>query len=73
MSNIILRLPEVLVRTGLSKSSIYVFISNGKFPRSIFLGARAVGWLESDIENWIRQRVAASHTPSLANTRRSVL
>lgn len=49
----ILRLSEVKARTGLSRSTIYLHISNGIFPRPISLGARCVGWLESEIDAWI--------------------
>ena len=53
MANVILRLPAVKARTGLSRSTIYLRVSDGSFPRPVSLGARAVGWLESDIEGWI--------------------
>ena len=55
-----LRLPEVLARTGLSRSTIYVRLDQGRFPRPVSLGARAVGWLESEVDEWIRERIAAS-------------
>lgn len=48
-----LRLPQVKVRTGLSRSSLYAKISRGEFPPPINLGARAVGWLESEVDEWI--------------------
>ena len=54
MANSILRLPTVMARTGLSRSSIYLRMNNGTFPKSLPLGARAVGWLESDIEAFIQ-------------------
>ena len=56
----ILRLPQVKSQTGLSRSAIYQRIADGIFPKQIDLGGRAVGWLESDIQNWIKQRLAAS-------------
>ena len=43
MSNKILRLPIVLDRTGLSGSTVYQLVTEGKFPRPVSLGARAVG------------------------------
>lgn len=49
----ILRLKKVKDRTGLSRSTIYLRIQEGTFPRPINLGARAVGWLENEIEAWI--------------------
>lgn len=51
--NRIIRLPEVKRRVGLSRSSIYDYIQKGMFPKQISLGARAVGWLEADIDLWI--------------------
>lgn len=53
----LLKLPEVMSVTGLSRSSIYSFIQSNKFPASVPLGARAVGWLESDVNGWIQQRI----------------
>ncbi len=49
----ILRLPEVIEITGLSRSSIYAFMKEGNFPLSINLGARAVGWKAEEIHGWI--------------------
>ena len=45
----IIRRKVVEDKTGLSRSSIYLFISKGKFPAPISLGAKAVGWVELDI------------------------
>ncbi len=60
MSNKIMRLPEVMSQTGLSRSSIYLRISKGIFPSSISLGDRAVGWLEADVNRWLDERIADS-------------
>lgn len=57
MSNSILRLPQVKSRVGLSRSSIYLAVSRGKFPTPVPLGERAVGWLESEVDEWVRQKV----------------
>ena len=56
----LIRLPEVLNMVGLSRSSVYSYIAKGRFPRAINLGERAVAWLESDVQNWISSRIAAS-------------
>ena len=55
-----LRLPEVQAHTGLSRSTIYVRLDQGRFPRPVSLGSRAVGWIESELDEWIRERIAAS-------------
>jgi prophage regulatory protein len=46
----ILRLPNVLDRTGLSRSTVYQRVTEGRFPRPVSLGARAVGWVETEVE-----------------------
>lgn len=50
----ILRLPDVMTRTGLSRSSVY---SLDSFPKPIKLGRNMSGWLESEVESWIEQRI----------------
>ena len=56
----IVRLPAVQARTGLGRSTIYVRLAEGSFPRPVQLGARAVGWIEEEVDEWIRQRIVAS-------------
>lgn len=56
----ILRLPAVKARTGLSRSTIYLRISEGNFPEPISLGSRAVGWIEAEVNNWLNQKIEAS-------------
>ncbi len=51
--NSILRCKQVKDKTGLSRSTIYQRIQEGTFPKPINLGARAVGWLENEIEAWL--------------------
>lgn len=58
MSSKILRLREIIARTGLSRTTIYDYVSRGTFPAPIRLGPRAIGWLESEVHAWIEQRVA---------------
>jgi len=60
MTKWILRLPAVKARVGLSRSAIYQAISRGEFPHPVQLGARAVGWLESEIDTWVDERVRRS-------------
>lgn len=51
-----IKLPDVMEATALSRSSIYAFIKQGNFPQPIPLGTRAVGWDAAEIQNWIAQR-----------------
>jgi len=61
MQTIILRLPEVKARTGLSRSTVYLKISEGTFPSAISLGGkRAVGWIEEEIQTWIENQIKQS-------------
>lgn len=56
----ILRLNQVKQRTGLSRSTIYAQMACGEFPCKVSLGARSVGWIESEIEAHLRSRIEAS-------------
>jgi prophage regulatory protein len=62
MATTILRLPAVKARTGLSRSTIYLRVADGSFPRPVSLGARAVGWVESEVEDWISLTISASRS-----------
>ncbi len=53
MCDVILRLPEVKKLTGRSRSTLYLRVSKGTFPSSVALGARAVGWRQSDPHRWL--------------------
>jgi prophage regulatory protein len=57
MSERFLRLTEVQRRVPFSRSTIYLKISRGEFPPPVNIGARAVAWVESDIEKWIESRI----------------
>ena len=52
-----LRRKQVETRTGLSRSTIYQYSKDGAFPKPVPLGPRAVGWLESEVSEWIAARV----------------
>lgn len=56
----ILRFPSVKARTTVPRSTAYLWMSQGNFPKPIKLGGRAVGWLEEDIEQWLNQRIEQS-------------
>jgi len=50
----LIRLPEVLKRTGFGKAWIYRLISEGRFPAPIKIGVRAVAFIESEVDEWIQ-------------------
>ena len=56
MSDRILRRPDVEVRTGLSRSTLYAMMAEGSFPQPVRLGKRAVGWRESAVARWLETR-----------------
>lgn len=65
MTTTILRLPVVKARTGLSRSTIYLRIAQKSFPEPVCLGGRAVGWIEDEIEAWVKAQIEASrHVPA---------
>lgn len=57
-SNIrLIRMPEVLSKTGFKKSWIYLLISNNSFPKPIKMGARAIAFVEAEIDEWVEDRI----------------
>ncbi|ENX3946944.1 AlpA family transcriptional regulator [Photobacterium damselae] len=52
-----IRLKEVMHVTGLGRSSIYNYMAEGRFPKTVSLGGRAVAWVESEVEQWIKERI----------------
>lgn len=50
------RLREVLHRTGLGRSTIYRWMDEGKFPKSVHLGGRSVAWIEHEIDEWLHDQ-----------------
>lgn len=57
MSDRVLRMPEVILTTGLSRSTIYAEISKGNFPKQLKLtGGRSSGWLESSVSEWLTSK-----------------
>ena len=58
----ILRLPQVKIKVGLSRSSIYSAGAEKRLPKPVRLSARAVGWLQSEIEEWVNTRVELSRS-----------
>ncbi|MGP8096000.1 MAG: helix-turn-helix transcriptional regulator [Steroidobacteraceae bacterium] len=57
-----LRLRQVCQLTGLGRSMIYQMQAEGRFPQRIKLGQRAVGWLESEVRDWLATRIETSRS-----------
>jgi prophage regulatory protein len=56
MPECLLRQPQLLRRVSISRTSLQRMMAAGTFPKPQKIGARAVAWRESDIENWIASR-----------------
>ncbi|WP_036799387.1 helix-turn-helix transcriptional regulator [Photobacterium marinum] len=54
----LIRLKDVIAMTGLSRSSVYKHVSENGFPAQVPLGGRAVAWVESEVLDWVKQRIA---------------
>lgn len=53
-----LRLDQVKARTGLSRSTIYAYVREDRFPAPVAISTRCVAWIESEIDDWIAARIA---------------
>jgi prophage regulatory protein len=62
----VLRWPELKDRIGFSRSHVHSLVAKGEFPPPIKLGDRASGWLESQVNAWLEQRIAQSQTDTAA-------
>ena len=51
------RISPLVKNIGVSKSTIWLWVKEGSFPKPIRLGKKSVAWLGSDIENWIQSRI----------------
>ncbi len=66
----IIRLKEVIYSTGLARSTIYKYIGEGTFPKPVPLGDRSVGWIDSEVQEWILARIEERDVTEEAATRR---
>ena len=53
----IIRLRDVMSATGLARSTIYKYIGENTFPKPVSLGDRCVGWVESEVHDWVLARI----------------
>ena len=60
----VLRLQQVCKMTGLCRSSIYQMEADQLFPTRVKIGARSVGWIESEVQRWLRQRIESGRSRS---------
>jgi prophage regulatory protein len=60
MQKRILRLRDVIQKTGLARSTIYSLISKDQFPKQVMLSPRCVGWSEDDVNDWVLSKLKGS-------------
>jgi prophage regulatory protein len=53
----ILRLAAVVKKTGLSRAMLYKLMKNGAFPSNLHISMRSVGWVDSEVEIWMENRI----------------
>ena len=53
----LMKLKAVMECTGLARSTVYKFIAEGRFPKPVKLGARMVAWVESEVQDWIQEKI----------------
>ncbi|EAB5051755.1 AlpA family transcriptional regulator [Salmonella enterica subsp. enterica] len=64
----LIRLSEVQRRTGYSKAWIYRLLKEERFPQSVKIGSRAIAFVESEVDEWINQRIAERDQPERRET-----
>ncbi|AXH64442.1 helix-turn-helix transcriptional regulator [Providencia hangzhouensis] len=62
----LIRLPEVMRRTGYGKAWIYRLIETGQFPKSVKIGTRSIAFVESEVDEWVANKIAESRTGEVA-------
>jgi len=58
MGAVLIRLPQVMKKTGKKRSSIYAEIAAGTFPKSVKLSKNSVAWVDQEIDDWIASKIA---------------
>lgn len=59
----LMKLPAVLARVAMSRSKLYAGVKEGTFPAPVSLGARAVAWVEQEVDDWVDALIQASRNP----------
>ncbi|MFV8867330.1 helix-turn-helix transcriptional regulator [Serratia fonticola] len=54
----LIRLPDVMMITGLKRSTVYNKMKSGKFPKSVSIGERSIAWVESEINSWVANNIS---------------
>lgn len=60
----ILRLRQVMELTGLSRSTLYLYIQNQEFPKQVRLGPKLVGWVDDEVNAWLHKKIQSRPYPA---------
>ena len=63
-ASVLIRLPAVCRKTALKRTQLYELMKRGDFPRAIRLSLRSVAWVSTEVDEWIRNRIAAAQATS---------
>jgi prophage regulatory protein len=67
----LIRRPEVVRVVGLQRAAIYALMREGRFPQAVRITARSVGWIESEIQAWLAEKVRARAVARKSTSSRS--
>jgi prophage regulatory protein len=59
MHQVLLKLNEVTAVVRLGRSTIYLMVADGRFPKPVKLGKRSTGWIAVEVHDWLNARIAA--------------
>lgn len=65
-----IRMPAVLKKTGLSRSTIRTLEKKGDFPKRMYLSVRCVAWEAEEVDEWLKQRSQSRETPKCYTERK---
>ncbi|MGL5289311.1 MAG: helix-turn-helix transcriptional regulator [Aeromonas sp.] len=54
-----IRMKEVCAKVGLAKSTLWELVARGQFPQKVYLGERTIAFIESEVDAWMAERIAA--------------
>ena len=66
---LVLKKPTVLNRVGMSAPTLWRRVKDKSFPQPISLGGRSIGWLQSEVNEWIKARAALRNPSAVANAK----
>lgn len=66
MTYAILRVNQVIEKTGMKRTYLYQEVKAGRFPKPVNLGAKAIGWIDTEVDAWIQNLIEARNQAARA-------